>query len=75
MAPTPHQAFAVWSQLIVFLVMAHFSHPRSGGRSVASALAREHQVSSARAARPTSLSRDVVNAPILEEDALIRAVE
>ena len=51
------------------------SSPRSGGRSVASALARERQVSPVRAARPRSLSRDVAVASRVQEDAWSRAVE
>ena len=55
--------------------MTCFSRPRPGGCSVASALARENQVSSARAARPRSLSRDVAVASRVQEDAWSRAVE
>ena len=55
--------------------MARFSRPRTVSRSVASALAREQQVSSARTARTRSLSRDVVVAPSVQEDAWSRAVE
>ena len=55
--------------------MARFSRPRAGGRFVASALAREHQVSSVCAARKRSLSRNIVVAPSVQEDAWSRAVE
>ena len=55
--------------------MTRFSRPRTGGRSVESALAREQQVFPARAARPRSLSRDVAVASRVQEDAWSRAVE
>ena len=55
--------------------MARFSRPRSSGRSVASAPAREHQVSTVRSTRTRSFSRYVVLATKVQRDAWIRTVE
>ena len=55
--------------------MARFSLPGARGRSVASASASEHQVSPVRSARTRSLSRDVVVASKVKEEAWSRVVE